>query len=109
MMTLITGFKLHGLQANLPLLRRKVLKQKQNLCAFRERLHRKYGHVYCMYEVISTAVDTIENDETDEGSLLIFGGRQRAFVVVRFTRQWRTCLLFVYCEETNKPNEPLEA
>ena len=31
-----------------------------------------------MYEVISTAEDTIENDE---GSLLIFGGRQRAFVV----------------------------
>ena len=30
MITLITGFKL-GLQANLPLLRRKVLKQKQNL------------------------------------------------------------------------------
>ena len=62
-----------------------------------------------MYEVISTAVDTIKNDETDEGSLLIFGGRQRAFVVVRFTRQWRTCLLFVYCEETNEQNEPLEA
>ena len=62
-----------------------------------------------MYEVISTAVDTIENDETDEGSLLIFGGRQRAFVVARFTRQWRTCLLFVYCEETNEQNEPLEA
>ena len=108
MITLITGFKL-GLQANLPLLKRKVMKQKQNLCAFRERLHRKYGHVYCMYEVISTAVDTIENDETDEGSLLIFGGRQRAFVVARFTRQWRTCLLFVYCEETNEPNEPLDA
>ena len=44
-----------------------------------------------MYEVISTAVDAIENDE---GSLLIFGGRQRAFVVARFTRPWRTCLLF---------------
>ena len=57
-----------------------------------------------MYEVISSAVDTIENDE---GSLLIFGGRQRAFVVAWFTRPWRTCLLFnLYA---NEPNEPLDA
>ena len=47
--------------------------------------------------------------KNDEGSLLIFGGRQRAFVVARFTRPWRTCLLFVYCEETNEQNEPLHA
>ena len=47
--------------------------------------------------------------KNDEGSLLIFGGRQRAFVVARFTRPWRTCLLFVYCEETNEQNEPLDA
>ena len=46
--------------------------------------------------------------KNDEGSY-IFGGRQRAFVVARFTPQWRTCLFFVYCEEINEPNEPLDA
>ena len=56
-----------------------------------------------MYEFISTVVDTLEL-RTMKG--VIFGGRQRAF---RFTRMWRTCLLFVYCEETNEQNEPLDA
>ena len=56
-----------------------------------------------MYEFISTVVDTLEL-RTMKG--VIFGGRQWAF---RFTRMWRTCLLFVYCEETNEPNEPLDA
>ena len=63
----------------------------------------KYTVNRAMYEFISTVVDTLEL-RTMKG--VIFGGRQRAF---RFTRMWRTCLLFVYCEETNEQNEPLDA
>ena len=40
-----------------------------------------------MYEVIRTAVNTLLNQfRTMEG--VISGGRQRAFVVARFTQQW---------------------
>ena len=63
-----------------------------------------------MYEVISRVVDTLELIKNDEG--VIFGGRQRAFNLlwlVYSAVELRTCLLFVYCEKTNEPNEPLDA
>ena len=56
-----------------------------------------YTENRAMYEIIRLWIQL----KTMKG--LIFGG-QRAFVVARFTR---TCLLFVYCEETNEPDEPL--
>ena len=59
-----------------------------------------------MYEVISTAVDTIENDE---GSY--FWWPSAGFCCGSFYSavELRTCLLFVYCDETNEPNEPFDA
>ena len=47
-----------------------------------------------MYEVISRVVDTLELIKNDEG--VIFGGRQRAFVVARLLSSG-TEDLFVVC------------
>ena len=64
-----------------------------------------------MYEVISygCGYTRIKNDEES----CIFGGRQlepAGFCSGLFySEQWWTYLLFVYYEETNEPNEPLDA
>ena len=55
-----------------------------------------------LYEVISTAVDTIENDE---GSY--FWWPSAGFCCGSFYSAVED--LFVCCEETNEPNEPLDA
>ena len=47
-----------------------------------------------MYEVISRVVDTLELIKNDEG--VIFGGRQRAFVVARLLSSGAE-VLFVVC------------
>ena len=66
-----------------------------------------------MYEVISYGCG-YTGITNDEGSY-IFGSRHRAFVISHigglfFSEQWRTyLLLYVYREETNEQNEPLDA
>ena len=62
-----------------------------------------------MYEVISYGCGYI-GITNDEGSY-IFGGRQRAFVVAPFTLSsgGLVCLLYIYRQETNEQNEPLDA
>ena len=62
-----------------------------------------------MYEVISTAVDTIENDE---GTYFWWSGSQRAFVGPSFYSGGSGGLMFIACilrRTTNEPNEPLDA
>ena len=60
-----------------------MLKEKQNLFLFGN----DFTGIRAMYEVIRTAVNTLLNQfRTMEG--VISGGRQRAFVVARFTQQW---------------------
>ena len=60
-----------------------------------------------MYEVISTVVDTLELRTMKELFLVAVSGL--LLWLVYSAVELRTCLLFVYCEKTNEPNEPLDA
>ena len=63
-----------------------------------------------MYEVISYGCG-YTGITNDEGSF-IFGGRQRAFVVAPFTPSRGglvCCCIYIYRQETNEQNEPLDA
>ena len=60
-----------------------------------------------MYEVISTVVDILELRTMKELFLVAVSGL--LLWLVYSAVELRTCLLFVYCEKTNEPNEPLDA
>ena len=60
-----------------------------------------------MYEVISTVVDILELRTMKELFLVAVSGL--LLWLVYSAVELTTCLLFVYCEETNEPNEPLDA
>ena len=60
-----------------------------------------------IYEVISTVVDTLELRTMKELFLVAVSGLLLRLVYSAV--ELRSCLLFVYCEKTNEPNEPLDA
>ena len=60
-----------------------------------------------MYEVISRVVDTLEL-RTMKGLFLVAVSGLLLWLFYSAV-ELRTCSLFVYCEKTNEPNEPLDA
>ena len=63
--------------------------------------------IYEVISTLSTVVDTLELRTMKELFLVAVSGL--LLWLVYSAVELRTCLLFVYCEETNEPNEPLDA